>query len=83
MSSRIDFEVSERDFRHRSVCRACGADIVWQKHPRTGRAMPLDVASAKVAEHESNAEGAPLPAITYRLESHFARCPQAERFRGN
>lgn len=54
-----------------SKCRACGASIHWLK-TSTGRTMPVD--SATVVEADTHFESP-------RHVSHFATCPEADRFR--
>lgn len=54
------------------TCKGCGAPIAWVK-TRTSKAMPVDI--ARVVIVTDNGE-----VITGRA-SHFATCPQADRFR--
>ena len=56
-----------------SKCRGCEMVIYFCTHPRTSRVHPVSVAH----------EDAVLPTVTTagRGISHFADCPEAERFR--
>ena len=47
----------------------CGAEIVFVRHERTGRRMPISVKTIQRVDGE------------LRGESHFADCPRQERFR--
>ena len=70
-AKRVEFEVLAIDLdRNSKRCRYCPATIVWQRHPTTGKAMPLDRATAR--------EAGPGRLM---LESHYARCPGAEQAR--
>lgn len=52
-----------------SRCGACGAAMIWMRHPETGLTMPLDAASAR------DVEG------VWMAETHFAVCAKAAHFR--
>ena len=79
----------------RGKCRGCGADIVWI-HTPGGKSMPCDVdpvlyraragapgkvvtPNGEVLSCELNV--APDEATGIGYVSHFATCPQAEKFR--
>jgi hypothetical protein len=71
---RVEFLVDAKalvDFRE--PCRACKAPIALVVHTGTGRRMPVDVATAVSAGPEHPGK--------VRVESHFAHCPEAGRFR--
>ena len=70
-----------------SVCRSCGASILWAA-TASGRSTPLDAGphpegnlylDGDVARVAVAARAAPEGAPLYR--SHFATCPQAARHR--
>lgn len=67
---RIDFRVPDRLLQAAGFCRACRAPIVFWS--LTAGKTPLDVASA-IRDPEASGFS--------RLESHFAHCPSAQRFR--
>jgi hypothetical protein len=57
-------------------CSGCGAPIYWAPHPSTGRAHP-------VSYNPDVALGCrrPTPYLDGAGISHFADCPDADRFR--
>lgn len=57
-------------------CRGCGQPIYWAPHPSTGRAHPVSV-------DPDIAQGCrrPTGSIDGKGISHFANCPDADRFR--
>lgn len=62
-------------------CRSCGAAIVWGK-TANGKAMPLDAKPERLfvlksADDPDCQDVVQVP--TYR--SHFATCPDADKFR--
>lgn len=69
---RVDFPVHRTALpRGSRKCKSCGRLIYFYRHPVTGKAMPLDVATKVLSEGGSY----------YRLESHFAYCTAADQFR--
>lgn len=56
----------------RSVCWGCGTLIKWLK-TKKGKAMPVEL-SEKVIVTEAGE-------VVRGYESHFATCPEADRFR--
>lgn len=73
MADRIDFAIPRGIINKRGrPCQACGRPIVMWKPKETDRWMPLDVTSALPVEGND---------FMLRLESHFARCTEPERFR--
>jgi hypothetical protein len=71
-------------------CRSCGLPIIWRKHERTERSMPIDAAPAAYGTLWLNPDGR-----TYRIEtgglklsfagrlhhSHYETCPAAAEWR--
>jgi len=66
------FEVHVAAFQRRAKCQSCGAEIVWWRHPTTGRRMPLEAKTAIPADHRTG--------VLY-VEAHWAYCPQADAWR--
>ena len=62
-----------------SICKGCGAKVRWVK-TANGNRMPLDlepVATNVMVEFMGSFVLAPKAFV-----SHFATCPQADKFRG-
>lgn len=68
-------------------CRSCGAPVIWRKHVRTGRPMPIDwepspkgnlvlLGADSYGLVASGLEGSPGCHL-----SHFATCPKADDWR--
>ena len=55
-----------------SVCKRCGEEIVWMKTDR-GKNMPVNIES--IADREAEIFDPD------QMESHFATCPNAKKFR--
>jgi hypothetical protein len=55
-----------------SVCRGCGARILWVK-TKKGASMPVDVVQKTIVTVEGE--------VVSGFESHFASCPEASSFR--
>lgn len=65
------------------ICRSCGATILWVVTMR-GRPMPLDaepVADGTVWIENGHVMLGTPPDGVIRWRSHFATCPQADRWR--
>lgn len=62
-------------------CRSCGADVIWAK-TAAGKLMPLDATETlgKVV-YQLDTTGRMQRAEGRGHESHFATCPQADRWR--
>lgn len=71
-----------RDTRGRAVCRSCGAPIEWAELT-TGAKMPFDEPIVAVRTHAAGGIGARVieDVDTSVTLSHFATCPDAERWR--
>jgi hypothetical protein len=69
----IDQEVIRRKHPFTRQCTSCGADIVWFR-TSSGKRMPVDEATTKPndAEHMLDLK---------RHISHFATCPEADKWR--
>lgn len=78
-----------------SKCRSCGAEIIWIKTPG-GKAMPCDAEPVVYWQQKNGSktivlnngevikgelEGIPGTETGIGYISHFATCPDAERFR--
>lgn len=79
-----------------SECKArCGTELIWRKHQKTGKSMPIEAEPHPKGNLILNGDGK-----TFRLAggneyvanyisdaapklyiSHFARCPKADNFR--
>jgi hypothetical protein len=80
-----------------SLCRSCGAEIVWARSTKTGTLGPYDIEETadgrfaleeRVAEPESPNTGAHASETVARYTgagrghaSHFATCPDAPSWR--
>jgi hypothetical protein len=64
---RIDFHCPRGS--RESKCTACGAEVAWILSTKNNRWQPLSIASTVVQDGERY------------MESHFADCPKASRFR--
>jgi hypothetical protein len=64
--------LAQRQQRPVTKCRSCGAHVFWVVSDRTGGKFPVDV--------QPDDEGHVLVDGTY-YTSHFATCPQAQRWR--
>ncbi len=65
-----------------SLCKSCGADIVWIVTP-AGKAMPLDAKATTMwlVDGEGAQQGSPRAKPVQVRQSHFATCPHAEEHR--
>jgi hypothetical protein len=64
----------------RGSCRSCGKSILWVV-TSTGKRMPLDAEPERRFVIDASAN--PMSArIRNTYQSHFATCPQADRWRG-
>lgn len=69
-----------------SVCRSCGAEIVWAL-TASGKRMPLDAQSLPLPPGRFILSGddppvaTPLRVVTSTYVSHFATCPNASQHR--
>jgi hypothetical protein len=76
-------------------CKACGVELVWLKHERTKKPMPIEAAphvegnivvnlgnkTYRIA-NDKEYEGHKISDTGPKLHvSHFARCPEADGFR--
>jgi hypothetical protein len=80
--------VSMEETQKAEKCRSCGADVIWALS-RNGKPMPFDAKPVtgiyylidgihpeeKLAVHATRPETGPL------FRSHFATCPDAEKWR--
>lgn len=71
-------------------CRSCGLPIIFRRHERTGKTMPIDASPADYGTLWLNQDN-----VTYRIEtggprfafagrlhhSHYETCPAAEEWR--
>lgn len=69
----------------RRPCRACGKEIIFVTNQRTGKSVPLDVASRlHIYELLDAAEGGdiaePIGSSQEVYVSHFLTCPKASEF---
>jgi hypothetical protein len=76
----------------RSLCRSCGARILWT-HTESGKAMPVDVGARPNGNLALRLEaGAPIARVLRdgeepgvgevgRFVSHFASCPNSAQHR--
>jgi hypothetical protein len=65
--------------REVSACKACGAAIVWAV-TSNGRRMPVDADPIPGPNVRLNADGT-CDVFGLLHHSHFATCPNADRFR--
>lgn len=65
-----------REVLNESCCRACGAKILWAR-TAAGKIIPLD--ACPIANGNMRREM--LDGSELRYLSHFATCPNADRFR--
>lgn len=73
-----------------SVCRTCGADIIWAE-TESGKRMPLDrapvipkglfVLTARPGQEAPLASSVASSQTPALYQSHFATCPQADEHR--
>jgi len=66
-----------------SLCRSCGARIVWGQTNR-GKRIPIDLDSIPGAEPFSAENASRPPAVRFDPlvhTTHFATCPQADEHR--
>ena len=70
-----------------SVCRSCGAEIIWATTP-AGKPMPLDPErvpggniDVEVVNGDWTARVVPSDVHTERHVTHFVSCPQAAAHR--
>jgi len=64
-----------------SKCRSCKAEIIWAA-TESGRAMPLDAKPEKrFVLMEIQGGGADEAVAVDTYVSHFATCPEADKFR--
>lgn len=62
-----------RDTGHRvSACRSCGAQVVWMENPKTGKKMPVNAETVEKGDEHLDLG---------HQTSHFATCPQADKWR--
>ncbi len=66
-----------------SVCRSCGREIVWKK-TQHGKAVPLDP-KALVFSVVGDIAVKPTPGVLGEtfMVSHFATCPDANKWSGH
>lgn len=74
------------DFPKRSQCRGCKRPILWVRSAVTGRTMPLDAdpitgGTFVIVHGQARLAGNQTSPAVNRYRSHFATCPEAERFR--
>ena len=73
----------------RSPCKACGLEILWVHTAATNRLMPLDpepcpdgnIAIVEDRAHVKKGDLFEERAAGLLYKSHFATCPQADKFR--
>jgi hypothetical protein len=68
-----------------SVCRSCGAPIVWAVSAKSGKRMPLDARPVLNGNLDLDADGTvtvvePDPTLKGYV-SHHATCPDADDWR--
>lgn len=64
-------------------CKACGAQVVFVTNSKTGKKVPLDIASrAHIYELSDSADDVAAPAGQQQelYVSHFLTCPKADLF---
>jgi hypothetical protein len=66
-----------------SICKGCGAEIVWCLNPATGKKIPMDV--KPTVYHVIDCGQGRVEAIKAEDQellgvSHFATCPKADQF---
>lgn len=65
----------------RGRCLTCGEEIVWAKHERTGKRMPLEDTRER-GRFVMREDGETYEAAPTLYVSHFANCPQARFWKG-
>jgi hypothetical protein len=68
------------DSRGAARCRACQAPIVWAELVTSGKRMPFN-APLVALETQVDRAAHRTQELVDLGESHFATCPQADRFR--
>ena len=66
-----------------SACKGCGNPIVWGE-TEEGKKIPLDPRAPVYVETDPDTQTQPIPVTRSRIAmvSHFATCPDANRFSG-
>lgn len=68
----------------RSICKGCGAEMVWAVNPATRKRIPLDIKPPVYIAIElptGEVEALRCDDGVYGV-SHFATCPKANEFSG-
>lgn len=66
-----------------ATCRSCGAEIIWARHYKSRKAMPLenDPGGAWAIECGEARPAVASDTPLERYSSHFVSCPQAAEHR--
>jgi hypothetical protein len=68
-----------RHTRSSGTCRGCGAAITWAEVVKTHKWMPFTGTPLSLRVHETE-DGRTIEVVDLG-QSHFATCPDAEKFR--
>jgi hypothetical protein len=70
-----------------TFCKACGAEILWLEHFRTGKRAPIDAVPMRGGNVVASPEDGKYRLATVGDDpaelhfNHFATCPDAQKFR--
>jgi hypothetical protein len=64
-----------------SKCKSCGAEIKWVKIKISGNSMPVDARPEVKVKVTTTKDGRHLGELIPVYTSHFATCPDADKFR--
>lgn len=65
-----------------SLCRSCGAEIIWTK-TKNDKLMPVDMKPTGTAVMLDDSADPPFSWVMPTYESHFVTCPSAAEHRAS